>query len=201
MFRTLFAFFCLALIWGFGSGCASETAQAPKDSLALISDAFLGDETDPNLATPPQEEETGYVIEPYVPPTNFNPNAPSTVYEAPSSGPAETQYQASPRSGDSPDDFAQAIIVPAIRLCFADPFGQAQHQVLKADDQGPTWLIQVQITWQDRWSKEPYQIQGELQVQKDGSQALFTIKAKNEAAQALEITSQKTQTSFRKAKI
>jgi hypothetical protein len=97
------------------------------------------------------------------------------------------KYQNWQRDGDSPKDFANAIIYPAIRMVYSDNFAQPKASVLNSTQDGDRHTIEVKISWKDHWTPK-YTISGVLEVNSDGSAAKFTITDKNVNAEALELT-------------
>jgi|VirMetMinimDraft_7_1064189.scaffolds.fasta_scaffold101669_1 hypothetical protein len=97
------------------------------------------------------------------------------------------KYQSYERAGDSPRDFATALIYPAIRMVYSDNFAKPKVNVLSANKDGDRHTIDLAITWKDHWTPK-YKIEGTLEVNSDGSDAKFTITNKNTEAEVLELT-------------
>jgi hypothetical protein len=184
-------------------GCGSKSDDHTQDSLKLVSDEFLTDST-PTQGTSAFESKPAKV-QPKAKARTYSCNGGSNSSGDPSSytptAAPEPRYQAAARQGDSPQDFANAIILPVIRLCFLDPVSDASAKVLSETDQGKHWEMKVEILWKDKWSKFPYVVTGKLKVNKDGTQAQFDIEEKNDAAEALEVTTGRQQTQLKLAKI
>lgn len=102
------------------------------------------------------------------------------------------KYQNYQRSGDSPQELANALIYPAIRMVYSDNFARPRAQILNHSKDGGRHSMDVQITWKDRWVSK-YQIKGTLTVNTDGSNANFVITDKNTEAEVLELTEDKVQ--------
>lgn len=98
------------------------------------------------------------------------------------------KYQNYQRNGDSPSDFANAAIFPAIRMVYGDYFAKPKATVLNSTKDGEVHTIDLKITWKDHWVPE-YKISGTLTVNSDGSNAKFIITDKNKAVEMLEFTS------------
>lgn len=97
------------------------------------------------------------------------------------------KYQNYEREGNSPSDFATALIYPAIRMVYSDNFAKPRAKVTNATKEGDRHSIEVSITWKDHWVPK-YRIDGTLMVNADGSDAKFVITDKNVDAEALELT-------------
>ena len=97
------------------------------------------------------------------------------------------KYQNYERAGDSPKDFAKALIYPAIRMVYSDNFAQPKVKVSNATQEGDRHTMNVSITWKDHWVPK-YRIDGTLMVNTDGSDANFVITDKNVDAEVLELT-------------
>lgn len=97
------------------------------------------------------------------------------------------KYRSYERDGDSPEDFAKALIYPAIRMVYSDNFAQPKARVLQSDIEGERYSIKVAISWKDHWVPN-FEMEGSLEINKDGSNATFTITDKNEFVESLEFT-------------
>lgn len=97
------------------------------------------------------------------------------------------KYQHYYRDGNTPNDFAKAIIYPAIRMVYSDNFSKPKASVLNSMQEGDRHIIDLKITWKDHWIPK-YQIEGTLEVNSDGSDARFVITDKNVEAEVLELT-------------
>lgn len=97
------------------------------------------------------------------------------------------KYQNYERMGDSPNDFAKALIYPAIRMVYSDNFAKPRASVINSTQDGDRYTIDLEISWKDHWTPN-YQISGTLEVNSDGSDAKFTITDKNVEAEVLELT-------------
>lgn len=97
------------------------------------------------------------------------------------------KYQHYNRNGDSPNDFAKAVIYPAIRMVYSDNFAKPNVSVINATQDGDRHTIDVRITWKDHWVAK-YEIKGTLEVNSDGSNGNFSITDKNVEAEVLELT-------------
>lgn len=97
------------------------------------------------------------------------------------------KYQNYSREGDSPRDFATALIYPAIRMVYSDHFAKPKATILNSTQDGGRHTIDLAITWKDHWTPK-YKIKGTLEVNSDGSDAKFIITEKNTAAEVLELT-------------
>lgn len=170
--------------------------QASKDSTdvaidTLVSDIDWGDEEDSDESYSSNAEED----------YNFDDNASSSSssnYSSSSSessrpsGPADDnsdvlKYQDYSRSDNSKQELVNALIFPAIRMVYSDNFAKPKAKVLSADKAGERHTMEVEITWKDRWTPK-YEIKGILEVNEDGSDAVFKITDKNVAAEVLELT-------------
>jgi hypothetical protein len=93
-----------------------------------------------------------------------------------------------PRSGDAPIDFARAIQWRVIGMLYREPCQIVSVKVLNQQEtEAGLMEITIEIQWKDKWIRTPYQLQGLLTVNKDGSQAVFKISSKNLEAEALEV--------------
>ena len=97
------------------------------------------------------------------------------------------KYQNYERTGDSPKDFATALIYPAIRMVYSDNFAKPKVTVNNSTQDGDRHTIELTITWKDHWVPK-YQIDGTLMVNTDGSDVNFVITDKNVDAEVLELT-------------
>ena len=97
------------------------------------------------------------------------------------------KYQNYQRNGDSPSDFAKAVIYPAIRMVYSDNFAKPKARVQNSEMNGDRHSIEMTITWKDHWVPK-FEISGTLEVNSDGSDAKFTITGKNDYAESLEFT-------------
>lgn len=97
------------------------------------------------------------------------------------------KYQSYERTGDSPKDFATALIYPAIRMVYSDNFAKPKVTINNSTQEGDRHTIDLTITWKDHWVPK-YQIDGTLMVNTDGSDANFVITDKNVDAEVLELT-------------
>ena len=97
------------------------------------------------------------------------------------------KYQSYERIGNSPKDFATALIYPAIRMVYSDNFAKPKVTVNNSTQESDRHTIDLTITWKDHWVPK-YQIDGTLMVNTDGSDANFVITDKNVDAEALELT-------------
>ncbi len=97
------------------------------------------------------------------------------------------KYQNYERVGESPKDFATALIYPAIRMVYSDNFSKPKVTVKNATQEGARHTIDLSITWKDHWVPK-FRIDGTLMVNADGSDATFVITDKNVEAEVLELT-------------
>lgn len=97
------------------------------------------------------------------------------------------KYQNYQRMGDTPNDFAKALIYPAIRMVYSDNFAKPKASVVNSTQDGDRYTIDLVITWKDHWVPT-YEISGTLEVNSDGSDAKFAITDKNVEAEVLELT-------------
>ena len=97
------------------------------------------------------------------------------------------KYQNFERGGSHPDDFAEAMIYPAIRMVYSDNFLNPKARVLNSTMEGDNHVIELAISWKDHWTPK-YEIQGTLTVAEDGSNPKFVISKKNMEAEVLELT-------------
>lgn len=97
------------------------------------------------------------------------------------------KYQNYSREGDTPRDFATALIYPAIRMVYSDNFAKPKATILNSNQEGDRHTIDLAITWKDHWTPK-YKITGTLEVNSDGSDAKFIITEKNTEAEVLELT-------------
>lgn len=102
------------------------------------------------------------------------------------------KYQNYQRSGNSPQEFANALIYSAIRMVYSDNFARPRAKILKHSKEENRHTIDVQITWKDHWVSK-YQIKGTLTINADGSNANFVITDKNTEAEVLELTEDNVQ--------
>lgn len=173
--------------------CSKKEKPSEKGSIdTLVSDHFLDD----GEYTPDEEV---YVEETYTPPKPARKNSNSSSNGTSSrntnrgggidSDATVLKYQNYKRVGSNPDDFATAMIYPAIRMVYSDNFLSPKARVLQSNRQDGKYIIDMAITWRDNWVAK-YEIKGQLTVGEDGSSPSFVIKEKNLAAEALEITEQ-----------
>ncbi len=171
--------------------CSKKEKPSEKGSIdTLVSDHFLDDgEYNP--------DEEVYVEETYTPPqpTRKYSSSNSTSSRKKNRGSgidsdaAVLKYQNYERISSNPDDFATAMIYPAIRMVYSDNFLSPKARVLNSNRQDGKYIIDMAITWRDNWVAK-YEIKGQLTVDEDGNNPSFVIKEKNLAAEALEITEQ-----------
>lgn len=165
--------------WSCG-GSAGNTVTDGVDSTktdTLVSDV--------NWGTPEEEEEA---------PKKHHSSNNSSEYTSSGGGGGAgdndadvLKYQSYQRNGDSPEDFAQALIYPAIRMVYSDNFAKPNARVSNSNQDGNRYTMDVEITWKDHWNPK-YMIKGKLEVNSDGSNAKFTITEKNKQAEVLEFT-------------
>lgn len=93
-----------------------------------------------------------------------------------------------PRTGDAPIDFARAVQWRIIAMLYTDPCRLVGLKVLDSKENGAGQLeIQIDLRWQDKWVRQPYQITGLLTVGRDGSNAVFKLLSTNAEAEALQV--------------
>ena len=172
-------------------GCSNQEKPTETDNIdTLVSDHFLDDsDYDPTEADPVIVEE-----DIYSPPPKRNTVSPKRSSNNNRSGGSGidsdadvVKYQNYERIGSNPDDFATAMIYPAIRMVYSDNFTNPKARVLSSTLENGTNIIDMAITWKDRWVPK-YEIKGKLTVDEDGSNPAFIITEKNIEAEALEIT-------------
>lgn len=170
--------------------CSNKEQPSEDNNIdTLVSDHFLDDsEYDPTTEDPlPEVEE-----DPYIPPPSNNQTTTRTTSRNNGGGGVDSdadviKYQNYERIGSNPDDFATAMIYPAIRMVYADNFMNPKARVLNSTKQDGNYIIEMAITWKDRWVPK-YEIKGTLSVAEDGSNPSFVITEKNIEAEALEVT-------------
>jgi hypothetical protein len=101
----------------------------------------------------------------------------------------DTQIQTDkPRTGETPIDFARAVQWRLIAMLYTDPCRLVALKVLDSKENEAGQLeIQIDLSWQDKWVRKPYQITGVLTVGKDGSKAVFKLLSANPEAEALQV--------------
>ena len=93
-----------------------------------------------------------------------------------------------PRTGDAPIDFARAVQWRIIAMLYTDPCRLVGLNVLDSKENEAGQLeIQIDLRWQDKWVRQPYQITGLLTVGRDGSNAVFKLLTANPEAEALQV--------------
>lgn len=97
------------------------------------------------------------------------------------------KYRNFRRSGNKAADFAQAIIYPAIRMVYSDNFAQPKANVLSSTKKNDRLSVEISIQWKDHWVPS-FEMKGLLEVNIDGSNAVFTISSKNTYVESLEFT-------------
>ena len=97
------------------------------------------------------------------------------------------KYRNLKRDGDKAEDFAKALIYPAIRMVYSDNFAQPKAKVLKAESENGRQKITVALEWKDHWVPN-FKMQGILEINQDGSDVVFTITTMNTFVEALEFT-------------
>lgn len=97
------------------------------------------------------------------------------------------KYRNLERNGDKAEDFAKALIYPAIRMVYSDNFAQPKAKVVKVESENGRQKITVALEWKDHWVPN-FEMQGILEVNQDGSDAVFTITTMNTFVEALEFT-------------
>ena len=170
--------------------CSNQEKPTEIDNIdTLVSDHFLDDsDYDPTEEDPVIVEE-----DTYSPPERnvTTPKRSSSNSQGRSSGidsDADVlKYQNYERIGSNPDDFATAMIYPAIRMVYSDNFTNPKARVLSSTLENGTNIIDMAITWKDRWVPK-YEIKGQLTVDEDGNNPAFIITEKNIEAEALEVT-------------
>jgi hypothetical protein len=186
---TFLILIVLSLASCYGSS-ETESQAAANDSTAteidtLVSDVNWDDEFGDEEYTYDYEEES-----------SSSSRSSSSGYSSHSGGAAGgtadddadvIKYQNYERSGDSPKDFATALIYPAIRMVYSDNFANPRVTVNNATQDGDRHNIDLTITWKDHWVPK-YRIDGTLMVNSDGSDANFVITDKNVDAEVLELT-------------
>jgi len=166
------------------SSKTSDAIDSTKvDSNTLVSDVNWGDDDDVIY----EEEE----IKPQKRRRTHHTSS-GNGHRSGSGGSADTdadviKYQNYNRNGNTPRDFATAIIYPVIRMVYSDNFAKPKATILNSSQNGDRHTIDLAITWKDHWTPK-YKIEGILEVNNDGSDAKFTITNKNTAAEVLELT-------------
>lgn len=163
------------------SDSADATDSTQVDSNALVSDVNWsdGDEVFYDEGDVPVESTSSH-------------SSSSSSSSGGGGGAADTdadvlKYQNYSREGDTPRDFANALIYPAIRMVYSDNFAKPKATILNSNQEGDRHTIDLAITWKDHWTPK-YKITGTLEVNSDGSDAKFTITEKNTEAEVLELT-------------
>lgn len=178
MTKYLFILSIVLFLYNCGGKPATTTTDGKDSTETIVSDV--------NWGTPEVEEEDNKK-------THHSSNSSSSEYSGGGGGGAGDndadvqKYQNYQRSGSDPQDFAQALIYPAIRMVYSDNFAQPKAKVSNSTQEGDRYIMDVEITWKDHWNPK-YMIKGKLEVNSDGSNAKFTINEKNKQAEVLEFT-------------
>lgn len=188
MTKTILILFISSVL--FLWGCSNKDKPSEDNTIdTLVSDHFLDDsEYDPTAEDPiPEVEE-----DPYIPPPSNNRTTTTTTSRGNGGGGSDSEadvvkYQNYERIGSNPDDFATAMIFPAIRMVYSDNFIAPKARVLNSTKQDGNYIIELAITWKDHWVPK-YEIKGTLTVAEDGNNPSFVITEKNIEAEALEVT-------------
>ena len=72
-------------------------------------------------------------------------------------------------------------------MVYSDNFAQPKAKVVKAESENGRQKITVALEWKDHWVPN-FEMQGVLEVNQDGSDAVFTITTMNTFVEALEFT-------------
>jgi hypothetical protein len=163
------------------STSCSTPPPPPADTTVLVSDDF---------DTP--EDTTTYipVIEEPKKPRRKGSSSGGSNYSNSSPRPSVdiAQQTDKPRTGDAPIDFARAVQWRLIAMLYTDPCRLVGLNVLDSKENGAGQLeIQIDLRWQDKWVRQPYQITGMLTVGRDGSKAVFKLLSANPEAEALQV--------------
>jgi hypothetical protein len=149
------------------------------DEKLYISEEFLSDNTSATTTT------TGFrEVEP-----NTKPSNPKNA-ELPKGKLVSIKNYA--RQDDSVEEFAKASTWHAVKMVYNDEFIVQNVRILKSEENNNQLIVDLSISWTDRWVSRPYNINGTLKVNKDGSNGSFDIISKNLEAEALEFTNPKT---------
>lgn len=106
------------------------------------------------------------------------------------------KYQNYKRNSESPQEFANALLYPAIRMVYSDNFARPKAQILSSKKEGERHILKLRITWKDHWVSQ-YSMEGTLKVNPDGSDAEFVITDKNKKVEVLELTEDRTEQELR----
>lgn len=177
--------FCLLLLVGCSS--SSESSSSEKDSTdsvdvdtSTISEEFYSENTENNDYVYEEEEELN-------PPSHRSSGGghygTGEDYDI-------SKYENYERTGNSPKDFAQAMVLPIIRMVYEENFKNAKAKVLNADLKDGRHSIDILVKWSDRWVDAPYEVEGVLEVNEDGTQVEYIVTKKNGEAEALEFTNE-----------
>lgn len=158
-----------------------STPPPPADTTVLVSDDF---------DTP--EDTTTYIPvieEPKKPRRKGSSSSGSNYSNANLRRSVDTEQQTDkPRTGDAPIDFARAVQWRLIAMLYTDPCRLVGLKVLNSKENEAGQLeIEIDLRWQDKWVRQPYQITGVLTVGRDGSNAVFKLLSANPEAEALQV--------------
>ena len=180
--------FCLLTVIGCGESAKSNSEKDSKDSVdtdtTAISEEFFSDN---------EENEYVYEEEEDLDPPSHHSSSSSSHY-----GTGEdydiSKYENYERMGNSAEDFAEAMILPIIRMVYEENFKNAKAKVLNSDLKDGRHSIDILVKWSDRWVDQPYEVEGILEVNEDGTEAEYIVTKKNAEAEALEFTNENFKT-------
>lgn len=162
------------------STSCSTPPPPPTDTTVLVSDDF---------DTP--EDTTTYIPvieEPKKPRRRGSSSSNNYSNSSPRRSVDTEQQTDKPRTGDEPMDFARAVQWRLIAMLYTDPCRLVALKVLNSKENEAGQLeIQIDLSWQDKWVRQPYQITGLLTVGRDGSNAVFKLLSANPEAEALQV--------------
>lgn len=162
------------------SSSEAETTNSSDTDTVAISEEFISEDTDENEYVYEEEEEIN-------PPSHRSSGGghygTGEDYDI-------SKYENYERTGNQPKDFAQAMILPIIRMVYEENFKNAQAKVLNSELQEGRYSIDLVIKWSDRWVDAPYEVEGILEVNEDGTEAEYIVTKKNAEAEALEFTNE-----------
>jgi hypothetical protein len=103
------------------------------------------------------------------------------------SGGGASEYQNYERIGDSPSDFAEAMVSHIIKMVYNEDFSSASSKVETDRLEAGRYTIEMSVLWSDPWVSD-YKVEGILKVNEDGTDVNFEVTGKNINAEALEFT-------------
>ncbi|MCP4442572.1 MAG: hypothetical protein GY810_27000 [Aureispira sp.] len=179
--------FCLLVLVSCGGKSGSTTADhdgtdSVETDSSAISDEFFSEDNN--------DEDYTYEDEEDIDPPSYNSHSSGGTHYGSGEDYDISKYENYERTGSEPKDFAQALVLPIIRMVYEENFKSAKAKVLNSELNEGRYTIDILVKWSDRWVENPYEVEGILEVNEDGTKAEYTVVRKNEEAEALEFTNE-----------